>query len=106
MAERWDNVEAFVAAVGGRRVIRKVLIANNGIAAVKAIRSIRRWAYETFGNEREVRGREGGGEGERGRRGSEKVGRRNRGGAEAVRASGQPRARGRPRGRSAAARPG
>jgi len=35
--------------------VRKILIANNGIAAVKAIRSIRRWAYDTFGNEREVR---------------------------------------------------
>ena len=34
--------------------VRKILIANNGIAAVKAIRSIRRWAYDTFGNEREV----------------------------------------------------
>ena len=31
-----------------------MLIANNGIGAVKAIRSIRRWAYETFGNENEV----------------------------------------------------
>ena len=29
-----------------------VLIANNGIAAVKCIRSIRRWCYETFRNER------------------------------------------------------
>lgn len=57
MVERWDSVESFVTAVGGRRVIKKVLIANNGIAAVKAIRSIRRWAYETFGNEREVRGK-------------------------------------------------
>jgi biotin carboxylase len=26
----------------------QVLIANNGIAAVKAIRSIRRWAFEMF----------------------------------------------------------
>lgn len=40
--------------LGGTRPIRKVLIANNGIGAVKAIRSMRRWAYETFGNEREV----------------------------------------------------
>ena len=29
-------------------------MANNGIAAVKFIRSIRSWAYKTFGNERAV----------------------------------------------------
>lgn len=32
----------------------QVLIANNGIAAVKEIRSVRRWAYETFGDERAI----------------------------------------------------
>jgi biotin carboxylase len=32
----------------------QVLIANNGIAAVKEIRSVRKWAYETFGNERAI----------------------------------------------------
>lgn len=32
----------------------QVLIANNGIAAVKEIRSIRQWSYETFGTERAV----------------------------------------------------
>lgn len=32
----------------------QVLIANNGIAAVKEIRSVRRWAYETFGDEKAV----------------------------------------------------
>ena len=35
-------------------MIEKVLIANNGVAAVKAIRSIRRWAYDVFGNERAI----------------------------------------------------
>ena len=35
---------------GGTIVINKVLIANNGIAAVKCIRSIRRWSYEMFNN--------------------------------------------------------
>lgn len=34
--------------------MRSVLVANNGIAAVKFIRSIRSWAYKTFGNERAV----------------------------------------------------
>jgi biotin carboxylase len=31
-----------------------VLIANNGIAAVKEIRSVRKWAYEMFGDERAI----------------------------------------------------
>ncbi|KAL2915487.1 acetyl-coenzyme-A carboxylase [Polyrhizophydium stewartii] len=45
-------VRDFVLRSRGHSVITKVLIANNGMAAVKAIRSIRKWAYETFGNER------------------------------------------------------
>lgn len=44
----------FVTASGGNRLITKILIANNGIAAVKEIRSIRKWAYETFGDERAI----------------------------------------------------
>ncbi|XP_033618279.1 acetyl-CoA carboxylase 2 isoform X1 [Fukomys damarensis] len=44
----------FVTRFGGDRVIEKVLIANNGIAAVKCMRSIRRWAYEMFRNERAI----------------------------------------------------
>lgn len=44
----------FVKRHGGHTIISKVLIANNGIAAVKEIRSVRKWAYETFGNERTV----------------------------------------------------
>lgn len=42
----------FVKSHGGHTVISKILIANNGIAAVKEIRSVRKWAYETFGDER------------------------------------------------------
>lgn len=49
-----DAFSRFVRLSGGRKPIRKVLIANNGIAAVKAIRSIRVWAYETFGDEHAV----------------------------------------------------
>ncbi|XP_018116412.1 acetyl-CoA carboxylase 2 isoform X2 [Xenopus laevis] len=45
----------FVTRFGGNRVIEKVLIANNGIAAVKCMRSIRRWSYEMFRNERAIR---------------------------------------------------
>ncbi|KAG6916120.1 hypothetical protein DXG01_008351 [Tephrocybe rancida] len=48
------SVTDFVKNNGGHTVITKVLIANNGIAAVKEIRSIRQWSYETFGREREV----------------------------------------------------
>ncbi|QWU87678.1 hypothetical protein CA3LBN_001943 [Candidozyma haemuli] len=47
-------VTEFVKAHSGHTVISKVLIANNGIAAVKEIRSVRKWAYETFGDERAV----------------------------------------------------
>jgi len=32
----------------------QVLIANNGIAAVKMLRSVRKWSYETFGDERAI----------------------------------------------------
>ncbi|KAF2263278.1 hypothetical protein CC78DRAFT_534155 [Lojkania enalia] len=48
------KVKDFVAAHGGHTVISNVLIANNGIAAVKEIRSVRKWAYETFGDERAI----------------------------------------------------
>jgi len=53
---RFPNVEAYVNELGGSksRVIEKVLIANNGVGAVKAIRSIRRWAYEVFGDEKQI----------------------------------------------------
>lgn len=51
----FKSVEEFVEFSGGDHAIKKILIANNGIGAVKAIRSIRRWAFETFGNDRVVR---------------------------------------------------
>lgn len=47
-------VRDFVAERGGHTVITSVLIANNGIAAVKEIRSVRKWAYQTFGDERAI----------------------------------------------------
>ncbi|KAJ5815599.1 hypothetical protein N7474_007376 [Penicillium riverlandense] len=49
-----STVKDFVANNDGHSVITSVLIANNGIAAVKEIRSVRKWAYETFGNERAI----------------------------------------------------
>lgn len=78
-AAAWDTqtIASFVQASGGTRVIEKVtwlwrrlvvlessgltftclqiLIANNGIAAVKCMRSIRRWCYNTFQDERAVK---------------------------------------------------
>lgn len=48
------KVKDFVTANDGHTVITNVLIANNGIAAVKEIRSVRKWAYETFGDERAI----------------------------------------------------
>ncbi|MCJ1388280.1 acetyl-coenzyme-A carboxylase [Xylographa bjoerkii] len=48
------RVKDFVASHDGHTVITSVLIANNGIAAVKEIRSVRKWAYETFGDERAI----------------------------------------------------
>ncbi|KAK3302684.1 acetyl-CoA carboxylase [Chaetomium strumarium] len=50
-----SKVKDFVAAHDGHTVITNVLIANNGIAAVKEIRSVRKWAYETFGDERAIK---------------------------------------------------
>lgn len=54
--KRFPTVESYVSELGGEMgfVIRKVLIANNGVGAVKAIRSMRKWAYEVFGNEKAI----------------------------------------------------
>ena len=54
---RFATVSDFVEELGGKhsRVIEKVLIANNGVAAVKAIRSMRKWSYELFGDERAIK---------------------------------------------------
>ncbi|EAZ62752.1 acetyl-coenzyme-A carboxylase [Scheffersomyces stipitis CBS 6054] len=49
-----SKVADFVKSHQGHTVITKVLIANNGIAAVKEIRSVRKWSYETFGDEKAV----------------------------------------------------
>jgi acetyl-CoA carboxylase/biotin carboxylase 1 len=50
----FSTVDEFVAFSGGDHAISKILVANNGIGAVKAIRSIRKWAYATFGDEKKV----------------------------------------------------
>lgn len=48
------EVDEFCFALGGKRAIHSILIANNGMAAVKFIRSIRTWAYETFGTDKAI----------------------------------------------------
>jgi acetyl-CoA carboxylase/biotin carboxylase 1 len=47
-------MESYVRARSGSRVIRRILIANNGMASTKTIMSIRNWAYNTFGDERAI----------------------------------------------------
>ena len=47
--------QELVARLGGSRVITKILIANNGIAAVKCMRDIKKWSYENFRNERVIK---------------------------------------------------
>ncbi|XP_031392733.1 acetyl-CoA carboxylase 1-like [Punica granatum] len=49
-----SEVDEFCRALGGKRPIHSILIANNGMAAVKFIRSVRTWAYETFGTEKAI----------------------------------------------------
>ncbi len=50
------SVHDFCDQLGGDRVhpITKILIANNGIGAVKCIRSVRRFSYDSFGDERAI----------------------------------------------------
>ena len=50
-----STIEEYVDKFNGTLLIKKVLIANNGIAAVKCMRSIRRWSYEIFKNERIIK---------------------------------------------------
>ena len=47
-------VETFVQKMGGKRTLQRILIANNGMAATKAIMSMRQWAYMTLGDERAI----------------------------------------------------
>ena len=54
-ASPYTGVEDYVAKCNGKRVIKRVLISNNGIGAVKAIRSMRKWSYEMFADDRAVK---------------------------------------------------
>lgn len=44
----FSSVKEYVEKFEGKRVIKKILVCNNGQAAVKGIRSIRHWANKTF----------------------------------------------------------
>ncbi|KAL7066470.1 putative acetyl-coA carboxylase protein [Cryptosporidium serpentis] len=48
----YDSVEDFVFQNGGTNIINRILVATSGQAAIKCIRSMRHWAYVTFGNEK------------------------------------------------------
>jgi acetyl-CoA carboxylase/biotin carboxylase 1 len=47
-----DPIGDYCSARGGSRPIRKILIANNGMAATKSILSMRQWAYMELGDEK------------------------------------------------------
>jgi hypothetical protein len=50
-SKTWTSLEDYCKFHGGDHVISRILIANNGIAAVKCIRSMRRWALAELGIE-------------------------------------------------------
>eukprot|EP00434_Breviolum_minutum_P044306 symbB.v1.2.039556.t3/scaffold6638.1/size16554/1 len=47
----FNPLATYVKERQGKRVIRKILISNNGMAAAKAILSMRRWTFIEFGSE-------------------------------------------------------
>lgn len=47
-------LEEYIRSLEGDHPVYSVLVANNGLAAVKFIRSVRSWAYKTLGDERAV----------------------------------------------------
>lgn len=47
-------LSTFVEEHGGDTVAARILMASNGLASVKGIRSMRKWAFETLGDERAV----------------------------------------------------
>nr|CAC19875.1 acetyl-CoA carboxylase [Brassica napus] len=53
-AVRVSQVDEFCKAHGGKRPIHSILVATNGMAAVKLIRSVRAWSYQTFGSEKSI----------------------------------------------------
>ena len=52
--EAVEAVSSLLKRLGGTKPITSVLISNNGLAAVKFIRSVRRFALKNFGDERVI----------------------------------------------------
>uniref|UniRef100_A0A0A9FVV8 Uncharacterized protein n=1 Tax=Arundo donax TaxID=35708 RepID=A0A0A9FVV8_ARUDO len=48
-----SEVDEFCKALGGDSPMHSVLVANNGMAVVKFLRSIRTWVLETLGQRRQ-----------------------------------------------------
>ncbi|CAL9059059.1 acetyl-CoA carboxylase 1 [Musa acuminata AAA Group] len=53
-AATMSEIDDFCKSLGGKTPIHSILVANNGMAAVKFMRSVRTWAYETFGTEKAI----------------------------------------------------
>ncbi|XP_062225261.1 acetyl-CoA carboxylase 2 isoform X2 [Phragmites australis] len=49
-----SKVVEFCEALGGKTPIHSILVANNGMAAAKFMRSVRTWANDTFGSEKAI----------------------------------------------------
>lgn len=47
---QYQSLEELCSKLGAKKVIRRVLIANNGLAAVKGIDSIKSWLYQHIGD--------------------------------------------------------
>ena len=47
-----SQIDEFYFALGGNKPIRSILIANNGMAVVKFMLSVKAWDYEAFGTEK------------------------------------------------------
>ena len=49
-----SQIDEFYFALGGNKPIRSILISNNDMEVVKFMRSVKAWAYETFGTEKAI----------------------------------------------------
>ena len=52
--QAYEALNDMVKTMGGDKPVHSVLVANNGLAAVKFMRSVRNWAFKRFGDERVV----------------------------------------------------
>ena len=49
-----SELQDLCQSLGGKSPCHSILIANNGMAAVKFMHNIKTWAYETFGTEKPI----------------------------------------------------